>query len=316
MNLNLPIYEQLSKCKNVLIAGMGGGFDIFCGLPIYFELKRLGLQVHLANFSFSDVETAQGGVRLSKTLVGATGELPQRHSYFPEHFLARWFDEENQEKVIIWTFQKSGVIPLLENYKILVEHLAIDGILLIDGGVDSLVRGDEDQKGTLLEDAVSAYAVSQLSAVPVKLIGCIGLGAELDMTYAHIMENVADLTRQGGFLGACALTPEMTVYKLYEEAVFYVQSQPYHDESVINSSIISAVRGNFGDYHLTRKTLGSRLWISPLMTLYWFFDFELVVKHNQILPYLADTQTFMDAVRVARTVIPKIISRPAARIPL
>ncbi len=38
MRLNLPILEQLAPCKNVLIAGMGGGFDVFCGLPLYFEL--------------------------------------------------------------------------------------------------------------------------------------------------------------------------------------------------------------------------------------------------------------------------------------
>lgn len=49
MNLNLPILNQLSNCKNLLIAGMGGGYDIFCGLPIYFELRRLGIKAHLAN---------------------------------------------------------------------------------------------------------------------------------------------------------------------------------------------------------------------------------------------------------------------------
>ncbi len=318
MELNLPIFEQLSHCKNLLIAGMGGGFDIFCGLPIYFELKRRGQTVHLANFSFTDVEAARGGIRLSKTLIGATGEVPQVNPYFPEHYLAQWFREEHEdeEQITIWAFHKTGVVPLLENYRLLVERLEIDGILLIDGGVDSLVRGDEAEKGTLLEDAVSAYVVNELSNVPLKLIACVGLGAELDMTYAHILENIAELTKQGGFLGACALTPQMLSYQLYEEAVLYVQSQPYHDESVINSSIISATRGNYGNYHLTRKTLGSRLWISPLMPLYWFFDFDTVIKQNKIVSQLAGTQTFIDAVRVARTVIPQITPRPNQKIPL
>ena len=52
MELNLPIFEHLSSCQNLLIAGMGGGFDIFCGLPIYFELQKRVPQVHLANLSF------------------------------------------------------------------------------------------------------------------------------------------------------------------------------------------------------------------------------------------------------------------------
>ena len=47
MELNLPILKQLTDCKNLLIAGMGGGFDIFCGLPIYFELKKRGIACKL-----------------------------------------------------------------------------------------------------------------------------------------------------------------------------------------------------------------------------------------------------------------------------
>jgi hypothetical protein len=42
MTLNLPIIDAISDCKAVLIAEMGGGYDVFCGLSIYFELKRLG----------------------------------------------------------------------------------------------------------------------------------------------------------------------------------------------------------------------------------------------------------------------------------
>jgi hypothetical protein len=52
MHLNLPILDQLMAHENILIAGMGGGYDIFCGLPIYFDLRARGKQVHLANYSF------------------------------------------------------------------------------------------------------------------------------------------------------------------------------------------------------------------------------------------------------------------------
>jgi hypothetical protein len=51
MQLNLPILDQVSSCRSLLIAGMGGGFDLFCGLPIYFELQRRGQRAHLANFA-------------------------------------------------------------------------------------------------------------------------------------------------------------------------------------------------------------------------------------------------------------------------
>ncbi len=77
MQLNLPIINQLSNCNNLLIAGMGGGFDIFCGLPIYFELQKLGKKVHLANLTFSNIAFSQAAnlkntIPLTDTLVGIT----------------------------------------------------------------------------------------------------------------------------------------------------------------------------------------------------------------------------------------------------
>ena len=48
MRLDLPSSFQLPDGASVLIAGMGGGFDVFCGLPIFFELQQRGYTVHLA----------------------------------------------------------------------------------------------------------------------------------------------------------------------------------------------------------------------------------------------------------------------------
>src|SRR5215813_6855199 len=104
MQLNLPIIEQLSSCRNLLIAGMGGGFDIFCGLPIYFELQRRGQQAYLANFSFSNVVRHKTGVRLTETLVGVTAEHKGPVVNFPEIYLARWFREQREEERTIWCF--------------------------------------------------------------------------------------------------------------------------------------------------------------------------------------------------------------------
>ena len=56
MRLNLPIFDQLESAKSILIAGAGGGFDVFAGLPIYFALRDMGKTVHLANFSFTPAD--------------------------------------------------------------------------------------------------------------------------------------------------------------------------------------------------------------------------------------------------------------------
>src|SRR5215813_4704520 len=119
----------------------------------------------------------------------------------------------------------------------LVEHLSIDGILLVDGGVDSLMHGDEAQMGTLIEDSISLCAVKELKKVHLKMIACVGFGAEQDIAYAHVFENIATLTHEDAFFGSCSLIKQMDAYQLYEEAVLHVQGNGHQDPSVINSSI-------------------------------------------------------------------------------
>ena len=73
MRLNLPVLDRLSASRILLIAGMGGGFDVFCGLPIYFELRSRGLNVHLGSLSFSPhLRRLKGGIRLTEALAGVT----------------------------------------------------------------------------------------------------------------------------------------------------------------------------------------------------------------------------------------------------
>jgi hypothetical protein len=208
-------------------------------------LQRRGQKAHLANFSFSDIASLETGIRLSPTLVGVDAGLTDFSTYFPELYLAQWFAEKRTQRVIIWSFHKTGAKPLRENYRVLVERLSIDGIVLIDGGVDGLIRGDESEVGTFVEDAISLFAVNELREIPVRIVVCLGFGIEPDIAHAHGLENMAALMRTGAFLGGCALAPQMDAYQLYEEAVLYAQGKRYQDPSVINSCIISAARGHF-----------------------------------------------------------------------
>ena len=127
---------------------------------------------------------------------------------------------------------------------------------------------------------------------------------------------MADLARRDVFLGACALTRAMPEYRAYEDAVMMVHQQRYQDPSVINASIVSAVRGEFGDFHLTEKTRGSRLWISPLMSLYWFYDFAGVVAQHAVLPFIRESITFQDAIHSALTALEQLNTRRVSNIPL
>jgi hypothetical protein len=236
--------------------------------------------------------------------------------YFPEYYLARWFAEARGERVPVWSFEKTGAEPLAQDYERLAQHLQLDAVVLVDGGVDSLARGDEAGTGTLVEDSISMAAIRRLKGLKTSVLACIGFGAERDLTHAQIFENIAALTGQDAFLGSCSLTARMHAFAPYEQALLHVQGQRFHDPSVINSSLLSAVRGHFGDFHLTTKTKGSRLWISPLMPIYWFFDFEAVARRSLVLDLIDGTQTFREAVmRVVQqsSVMPR---RPGSSIPL
>jgi len=201
LELNLPILEQVSNCKSLLIAGIGGDYDVFCGLPNYFELKQCCMNVHLGNFSFSDIARAQNSIKLSPTLVGITADHEDICPSSTEFSVSHWFQEKLNESVPIWSFHMTGAEPLSENYQIPANYLNLDGILEIDGGVDSLMRGDEEEKGTVIEDTTSHYAVNQLQGVPMRMLACIGLGAEQDISYAQVSENIAALIKSGGFFG-------------------------------------------------------------------------------------------------------------------
>jgi hypothetical protein len=317
MKLNLPLFDRLSVSSVVLIAGMGGGYDVFCGIPIYHTLRQAGFAVHLASYSLADVKNAKGGISLSDTLVGVRGESTITSSpYFPERHLAQFLSEVNNEKVIVWSFHKTGVRPLIDNYQLLLDRLGVTDLILVDGGVDSLMRGDESKTGTLVEDTVSLVAANELKNLASRTVACLGMGAELDIDYGAVFENIAALTRLGGFLGACALTPGMEAYKIYEQTVLFAQAQDSQDSSVINSSVISAVQGRYGNAHLTTKTRGSKLWISPLMPLYWFFDVRVLARRSLLYDNFRRTDHFLEAYRAYLRVSKTLVKRPRGRIGL
>ena len=300
MKLNLPILDKLADSKNILIAGCGGGFDVFCGLPIYFTLREMGKSVHLANYSFSSLGIVAhycNTITLESTLLeGATADIPDdlQLGYYPEGYLSRWFRDVDGNPTPIWMFSKVGPAILLKLYQILIEHLKIDAIILLDGGVDSLMIGDEMGAGTLLEDTISLTAVQSLD-VPVKILSCLGFGAELEVAHNNALDNMSALIKAGAFYGSCALTQQMPVYQQYESASKYVWEQPSHHKSQINMRVVSAVNGHTGNYHMYDDYPPRPVFVSPLMSLYWFFDATAVIERSLLADVIRPTRTIEDA---------------------
>lgn len=296
MQLNLPILDQLKDSNSILVVGGGGGFDVFSGLPIYFTLRDMGKTVHLANYTFCDLDlTSQ--VCQTKTLVNdlvmaTTGGVTVALDYLPEAYLAQWFKETRGEDVIVWMLADVGAARLTEAYQRLAQHLKLDAVIVVDGGVDSLMRGDEEGAGSLLEDTLTLIAVGNLD-VPVKILASIGFGAEAEEGVCHYnaLENMAALVKDGAFLGSCALTKEMPGFQQFEAACRYVWDQPNHRPSHISTRIIPAVQGEFGNFHMHPYYRNTPVFVSPLMSLYWFFDATAVLLRNLYADLLRNTQT-------------------------
>ncbi|MBE2225675.1 MAG: DUF1152 domain-containing protein [Anaerolineae bacterium] len=292
--IELPFFTQLNEGQRILLAGAGGGFDIFCGLPLYFSLKEAGKEVFLANLSFSFLPPI-GEERLDPNLLRVTTDTPLFGEYFPEKFLADWFLANENETVPLYCFERTGVRPLQQAYETLITHLDIDTVVLVDGGTDSLMRGDEDGLGTPAEDIASITAVHKLT-IPRKMLVCLGFSVDRfhGVSNELSLAAIAELTRQAGFLGNFSLLEQMSSVQKYKAATEYVFQQMPNDISIVSSSILSALAGNYGDHHATRRTLGSKLWINPLMTNYWCFNLCHIAERILYLDLIKDTEDFME----------------------
>lgn len=314
--LTSPFLHELENARNVLIAGIGGGFDVFSGLPLYFGLQADGKQVHLANLSFSHLPP-EPEARLAPAVLTVTASTPRLTNYFPEKHLCQWFRGQGQD-VAIYCFERTGVQPLLEAYRTLVAHLGVDTVILVDGGTDSLMRGDEHGLGTPQEDIASITAVHELD-VERKLLACLGFGIDHyhGVCHAHFLEAVAELTRQRAYLGTVSLVADMPEVRRYREATETVFALMPHHVSIVSSSILSALEGMYGDHHATERTEGSELWINPLMTVYWCFRLAPVAERILYRDAMLPTRSYLDinaAILEFRTRCQTI--RPPTAIPL
>ncbi len=314
--LQLPFVEAANRGSRVLIAGAGGGFDVFSGLPLYFALKDAGKAVFLANLTFSELSPHESGRHVAPSCVEVTADSEGSQYYFPEKHLSEWFRTQGEE-IPVYCFQRTGPKPLRAAYQALVESLHVDTIVLVDGGTDSLMRGDEQDLGTPMEDMASIAATCNLD-VPCKMLVCLGFGIDAfhGVCHAHVLEAIADLSRNGGYLGAFSLLQEMSPVRRYMAATEYALEQTRGRASVVCSSILSALEGRYGDCHRTDRTAGSELFINPLMSLYWCFGLEHVARRILFLPGLCKINTWVEVQDYITTFHAAQNRRPCRPLPL
>ena len=300
--LNIPenLLAKLKTKQNVLLLGVGGGFDIYSGLPLYYTLRQMNINVHLANYSFTDFEEVIKNcepIIINNNLIGANDLIKQDMSYYPEGYLSKFLSPISDKGIIVWAFRKTGVIPLQYSLRELIARLNIDCIILIDGGVDSLNTGDEEGSGTLLEDSIVIASLVDFDID--KYLMCIGFGTEVEENVCgyNVLRNISEIIKENGFYGSCSLTKDMKSYLLYKNACYYTFNLPFHSTSHIHRRIIPAIEGEFDDFHSTSEDMDTKIFISAFMSIVWFFDYQVIYNRNKVIPYISASDSFYQAVQ-------------------
>ncbi|MCK6545616.1 DUF1152 domain-containing protein [Myxococcota bacterium] len=291
--------------RTVMICGCGGGFDFVHGMTLYPELVRRGKRVIVGSYSFGDPHRIgdpapivfEEGEAIAKRVTAASA--PDSY-YSPEVHVASFLDATYPSRAphtIYAYYARAFSVPMLSRfYTSLVEAHAVDAVVLVDGGSDSLMRGDEEGLGDPIEDAVSVAAVASLTRPAVKLLFSVGLGADRfnEVSDAATLRAIAELTRAGGFLGATSLEPGLESLDFYRRCVEHIYARQ-HFRSVLTGAILSAAEGWFGaddvPHDLASRVRPSQLFLWPLMAMLWAFDLDVVARRSLIARWIRDCET-------------------------
>jgi hypothetical protein len=311
--LEQPFVKRLADARRILLAGCGGGYDVVGAIPLLCELDDGRREIHVASLSFCYLNGLDGARRhpALPNLYEVPAAAATVDAYCPEAWLARWLEQRLGRPQSLWAFEKTGVVPLASAYRWLVEHLGIDAIVLIDGGIDALLRGDETSLGTPAEDLASLAAVHSLD-VPVKLLACVGLGAEIRDGICHdqVFDRMAELGRLGGYLGSAALLRDTEAGQRYRDAVEYLFThQSTQRTSHVHKVVLAAMNGASG-------AEGPHVWFSPLLHQYWFFALDTVAETHLFLRELASTEGIWDVTARVEAIRKTLSVRGRSSIPI
>lgn len=294
--MELPF--SLPANSRVLVAGAGGGFDVFCALPVALQLRESGHEVHLGNYSFTNLEAVRAVDTTHPNLYGiASDSTLAKGDYFPELQLSRWWERTFAEKKPVWCYSRIGVRPLSEIFHHLQAALKLDAIVILDGGIDGLFKGNEFDLATPSMDAISIIAASTLTnCCKIYAFTAFGTeGAESKVRHADALLRISELTANDAFFGVTALTKKSIIGRQFIEAVDNAHNHlPASQNSVIASSIVESLKGKFGNCRYNAKTQVTPVWISALTSLYWFFDLDAVAKAKPYRSEVLETDNVTD----------------------
>jgi hypothetical protein len=95
---------------------------------------------------------------------------------------------------------------------------------------------------------------------------------------------MAELAREDAYLGASALVPGTAACDAYLRCVEYVFTGQMHQKrSHVHSVVTRSLGGEFG-------AKAPHVWLSPLASMYWYFDARAVARTHVFLDELRATE--------------------------
>jgi hypothetical protein len=157
--------------------------------------------------------------------------VPFTTRYCPEiricSFLDKKFPDKSPHFIYAYYARAFSVKSLSRLYRQLIAAHDIDTIITLDGGTDSLMKGDEDGLGDPIEDCVSVTTTALLTkedGIRHKFLLAVGFGMDRfnNVSDADSFRAVAEITALGGFLGSTSIEPTSACFEFYKDCVEFI----------------------------------------------------------------------------------------------
>jgi hypothetical protein len=234
-----------SANETVILAGAGGGYDIFGALPIYHKLVKFS-KIILVNYSFTELDLvkkyAEEIMPYLYKISNNQNIILDNDDYFPEFKLAKELGNSSMYLFVDYPTCQS----MINGYNKIIElegnNNTIDAIYLVDGGCDILLKGTENcGLASFVEDMMHLKAVSYLKNINKKVVCAIGVNIDIahGVTQLELDKRLDELKNQKILLDKWIFDKYDTAVKFYYDV--FMKSDPQN--SIVQSLICAAVDG-------------------------------------------------------------------------
>lgn len=248
---------KMSSEQNIIIAGCGGGYDVFGGLPLYYQIKKDNNKANIifTNWSFTSLATllkysfeiAPGLFKVQYNPVCDPAIL-SNDVYFPEWYLAKQINQP-----IFALAYPPSITQIIEAYHHLLNiNPPVTSIYLVDGGCDVILSGKEKELGTPVEDMMHFIAIQSLP-ITNKYVQIIGANADIGdgVVQSDIDQRLRELSDANVDVKHQKILIKEEVWDLKNPEVQYyakilAQCQP--ERSIVQSLILATLEGHQGLY--------------------------------------------------------------------